>query len=221
GVAGIYSLVVIMLAWIFGGKSSTGILLPILLMADVFGVTFYRRTVQWHYIFRLLPWALVGIGLGTWLGESISDALFKSIMGVVILFGIGVMLWMEIRGDKEVPNFPGLPMLVGLIGGFSTMVGNAAGAVIAVYFLAMRLPKNDYIGTIAVFFLTVNLSKLPSHIWIWETISWRTLSLDLALLPGIAAGAFLGYWIVKKISEKWYRRFVIGVTILSALFLIF
>ena len=109
---------------------------------------------------------------------------------------------------------------MGVLGGFATMIGNVAGPIFAIYLLAMHLPKNNFIGTAAWFYLIINLSKFPLHIFIWKTIDWDTLKLDLILFPGIAAGAFLGVWMVKKIPDKAYRAFVFIVTALSAFLLL-
>ena len=110
---------------------------------------------------------------------------------------------------------------MGLLAGFTTMVGNAAGPIMAVYLLAMRLPKNTFIGTQAWFFLLINLSKLPFHIFVWDTISPASLLLDFSLLPAIGIGAVIGIWIIKHISDGIYRKFIIIVTILSTFLLFF
>jgi uncharacterized membrane protein YfcA len=99
------------------------------------------------------------------------------------------------------------------------MIGNAAGPVMALYLLSMRLPKNSYIGTGAWFFFIVNLSKVPLHIWSWKTITANSFTLDLLMIPAIAAGAFLGIWLVKLLPEKVFRIIVISTTLLSAFFL--
>lgn len=221
GVAGVYNITVPILAIIFGGKDSTGILLPILLMADVFGVAYYNRAANWSYILKIFPWAFAGVVLGTWVGDSISDQWFNRLLAGVILLGIAIMLFMELRKNKTVPDHWGFAGLMGLLAGFTTMVGNAAGPIMAVFLLAMRLPKNAYIGTQAWFFMLINLTKLPFHIFVWETISPASLALDLSMLPAIALGAVFGIWIVKHISEQTYRKFVIVVTILSTFLLFF
>jgi hypothetical protein len=89
----------------------------------------------------------------------------------------------------------------------------------ALYLLSMRLPKNIYIGTGAWFFFIVNLSKVPLHIWSWKTITWNSFVLDVLVIPAIAAGAFLGIWLVRLLPEKFYRILVIVTTLLAALLL--
>lgn len=220
GVAGIYYLTIPIMAAIFGGKVSTGVLLPILNVADFFAVWYYKRSANWSYIFRLVPVAFVGVIIGTWVGNSISEAGFKLAMGIVVLVGIGVMVLMDMRKSTTVPDFWWFSLLTGLVSGFSTMVGNAAGSVLAVYLLSMRLPKDVYIGTTAWFFLIINLSKIPFHVFVWKTITWDSLLLDLPMIPAIGLGAVVGVWIVRQIPDRYYRGFVLVVTAASAIFLL-
>ena len=129
------------------------------------------------------------------------------------------MLWMEKSNKKSIPQSIWFAAVLGIAGGFTTMVGNLAGTVMALYLLSMRLPKNEYIGTAAWFFMIINLFKIPFHIFFWETINWNTFRFDLLTIPSVAVGAFLGIAIVKKIPEDKYRWFIIGMTVVSALLL--
>jgi hypothetical protein len=106
-------------------------------------------------------------------------------------------------------------IIVGFLGGFVTMIGNAAGPIMSIYFLSMGFNKNKFIGTAAWFFLFVNLFKVPFHIFIWNTIDLEIFLFDLSLFPLILIGAIIGVWIVKKIPEKPYKIFVIVSVVLS------
>lgn len=99
------------------------------------------------------------------------------------------------------------------------MIGNAAGPVMMLYLLSMRLPKNQFIGTGAWFFLLINLFKVPLHIFVWETIDLSTLTFNLVLSPVIIVGVFIGIAIVKQFSQKTYRYFIIGSTFIAAIVL--
>jgi uncharacterized protein len=221
GVPGVSMFVVPVMAIIFGGKASTGVLLPILIMADWFGVGYYHRHARWHFLWKLFPWAFAGIGIALWVGEVVDDEWFKNIIAILVFVSIGLMLWKDRqKGTNFFPDTWWFAATMGVLGGFATMIGNVAGPVFAIYLLAMHLPKNSFIGTGAWFFLIINLIKFPLHIFVWETISRDTLKLDLILLPGIAAGAIGGIWLVKKIPDKTYRAFVIIVTAISALLLL-
>lgn len=221
GIAGISMFYIPVLALIFGGKPSTGILLPMLMMADIFGVAYYHRHAEWKYLVKLLPWAFVGIGIGLWVGKVVNDEWFKNIIAFLVFAGVGIMLWRE--KQKRTDFFPHtwwFAAIMGVLGGFATMIGNVAGPIFAIYMLAMNLPKNAFIGTGAWFFLIVNFFKFPLQVWVWNNIGWKTIIIDLIMLPAIALGAFLGIWIVRKIPDKTYRTFVIIVTVLSAFLLL-
>lgn len=221
GVHGAGMMVVPMLASVFGGQTSSGILLPILCMADVMGVWYYHRHASWNHLRKLLPWAAVGILAGTAVGERIDDTAFKSIMGGVIIASLSLMLWLERGHQEDIPDNKWFAATMGVIAGFTSMIGNLAGSVMAVYFLSMRLPKNSFIGTTAWFFLIINLFKVPFHIFRWNSITLNSFFLDLTTLPLIALGAVLGVWMIKKLEERMYRWFIIAMTFLAACLMLF
>lgn len=213
-------MVVPILANAFGGRVSVGLLLPILIFADIFAVSWYNRHAEWKHILRLIPWALAGILTATLVGKNLSETNFNRLLAILVVSGIVILIWQDIRSGKiKIPQSRWFAASLGLLGGFATMMGNAAGPVMALYLLSMRLPKNSYIGTAAWFFFIVNLSKVPLHIWSWKTISLDSFLLDLVMIPAITAGAFFGIWLVRLLPEKFYRYLVIATTLLSALLL--
>ena len=220
GFSSISILTVSILAYIFGMKSSTGILLPMLSCADILAVVYYHRHTQWKQLLSLLPWMFIGILLGTWFGKDISEVLFKQLMAVLIFLTVLSMIWSERRDEQKVPTHWAFSSIMGLLAGFTSMVGNLAGAFSNVYFLAMRLPKDQFIGTVAWLFLLVNAFKIPFHVFVWNTIRLDSLSINLALLPFMVLGFFLGIRIVRVINEDHYRKIIIGITAVVALFIL-
>ena len=214
--------VVPILAGIFGGRLSTGILLPMLCVADVFAVKYYHRHAEWRYVLHLLPWAVLGIALGTVVGGTVNDAQFRYILAIVILIALAVMIIREFQSSaSRISDRWWLAGLIGVAAGFTSMVTNAGGILLAIYLLSKKLPKNSYIGTLAWLFMLGNLIKVPAHVFIWKTITPDTLLLDIAVAPLILAGAFLGIAVVKKIPEKPYRFLIIIMTTLAVLKLFF
>lgn len=220
GIMGAGMVVIPVLAGVFGGKMSAGFLLPMLSIADVMAVRHYNRHAQWSHLTNLLPWTLAGIALGVWFGDVISDEQFKVTIGIIIFICLGLMLWQDLnKRQLAVPDHWWISALTGLIGGFATMIGNAAGPIMAIYLLSMHLPKNHYIGTVAWFFLIINLLKIPLHYFIWQTITLDSLTFNVAMTPAILIGAVLGIRVVKILPERAYRIFLITTTALSALLL--
>lgn len=221
GVHGAGMIAVPLLAAVFGGKQSTGFLLPILCLADVFGVVYYHRHTSWPHLWKLFPWAAGGTFLGTWVGNFVNDEVFKLVMAVIIFISVGLMVWLESTKKENVPNYFWFAALMGIAAGFTSMVGNLAGSVMALYLLSMRLPKNAFIGTAAWFFMVLNWFKLPFHIFSWHTISVDSFLFNLTTLPAILLGSWIGVAIIRKIPEKQYRWFIIAMTVVAAIAMLF
>ena len=220
GINGLGAVVVPVFAIIFEAKPSTGILLPMLCFADLFAVVYYRRSAQWKYIIHLLPWALSGFAIALFIDHWVPDNGFKTLIGICIFAGLVVMLWNEFKGrDVAIPSAWWFTALFGMMGGFSTMIGNAAGPIMSIFLLSMRLPKNSFVGTAAWFFMIINYLKLPLQYFVWNNITGETLLFNMVMLPTIAAGAWLGIVFVKKISEKNFRIVIFILTLVSTLLL--
>jgi len=222
GLNGVAMLTVPLMAAVFGGRDSTGVILLMFLVGDVYAVTYYHQHAQWRYLVKLLPWSLAGIVLGVLVGKHISELQFRQLLAVVIIAGVVLMVVQEIRGKPiQVPETWWMGALLGIASGFTSMVGNVAFAIMSLYLLSMKLPKNSFIGTAAWFFFIVNVMKLPFHIFVWHTISAGPLALDLIMTPVIIAGALLGVTMVRRIPEKPYRIIIICATAAAAVKLIF
>ncbi len=222
GVPGVGLAVVPLMAYVFSARSSTGYLLIILIMADVFAVKYYNRHAQWNHVLKLLPWAIAGILLGVYFGKIFSEDTFSKVLSIVVVSGIILMAWQDLIGKNiEIPDYWWFAAILGLVGGFTTMIGNSAGPVMALYLLSMRMPKNKFIGTGAWFFLIVNVFKVPFHIFSWHTINSNTFLFDLTVFPAVLLGVFTGIKIVKKIPEKLFKTLVIITTIIASIGIFF
>jgi len=218
GVKGMGLLVVPLMAAIFGGKLSVALVLPMLNFADIFAVSYYNRHAEWKYIKRLLPAAGLGVIIGVVVGYYVDDGVFTNMISIIIIGSLILMIIQErMVISQDIVGGWGMGSAFGLLGGFSTMIGNAAGPVIATYFLATKIPKNNFIGTAAWFYLIVNLCKIPIHVFVWKTITIQTFTLDLIAIPAILVGIFIGIRIVKLIPEKAFRYFVMIMTFLVSL----
>jgi len=202
-------------------RASTGVLLPLLILGDVFAVAFWRRHAVWRHILRLVPWALAGI-VGGWLVMGrIDDRLMRPLLGAALIVVLAVNAWHELqraaaqrRGvpvEETVPHAWWFSALFGLTGGFATMITNAAGAILVVYLLSMRLPRDEFIGTAAWYFLIVNVIKVPFSLSL-GLITGPSLLLDAALAPGVVVGSVVGILTARRIPQK---AFVVAAMVLA------
>jgi len=151
GFSGLNSITIPIIAIIFGARESTGLVLPLLIFADILAVSYYRNHAEWKYIIRLVPWSLAGFGAAIMVDHLIPVQAFRYIMGASILTGLIVMIWMDYRGkSKSPPSGWWFSALFGIAGGFATTFGNAAGPIMAVFLLSMALPKNSFVGDLFI-----------------------------------------------------------------------
>ena len=216
GLGGLGMLVVPIMAGVFGARPSTGIVLPMLIIADFFGVGYYHRHAEARQLLKLIPSTVIGVLVAIWVGDVIEPSGFRMLLAGIIIVGTVLMILNFSKPELIKPNRL-FASIAGFLGGFTTMIGNAAGPVMSIYFLAMGFQKNKFIGTAAWFFLLVNLFKVPFHVWIWETITWETFKVDLVIAPAIIVGAFVGFRVTKLIPERPYRIFIIVSILLAAI----
>ena len=221
GLKGVDGLGVILMAIALGTKLSTGIVLPLLCLGDVAAVKVYDRHAKWHHLWKLLPWIVIGILAGVYLGKDMDESLFRRIMVLTIMITLVIVIWMEFRSSFHLPESRMFSAATGLVSGFTTMIGNMAGAFANLYFLAMKVPKNDFIGTTAWLFLFINFFKLPFQIFVWKNIGAASLATDLMLLPPLLLGFLSGIFVVKRIREPQYRRLVLLLTLAACLAMLF
>ena len=220
GLKGVDMLSVTLMAIVFGSKASTGIVLPLLCLADIAAVAYYNRHAEWKHFKKLTPWRVVGIVLGVYLGRDMDEAIFRKIMAIIILLTIVIALVMEYRKSQEVPRHPLFVVSTGLAAGFTTMIGNLAGAFSNLYFLAMRVDKNSFIGTAAWIFLIINLVKFPLQVFFWKNITIQSLKVDALLVPTLAIGFVTGIFIVGKIKDEQYRKVVLILTLAGSILML-
>ena len=217
---GLGILAVPLMASVFPARISTGIVLPMLIFADAFAVIYYRRKAVWPHLIRLIPWAAVGIACGYLIMGRIDDQQLKPVIGAITLIMLGVSFWRDRYCEgANIPTGWGFACLMGLAAGITTMLANAAGPIMIIYLLAMRLPKMEFIGTGAWYFFLLNWFKVPFSTNL-GLINSGSLSFNLMLFPLVAIGAVSGIFILKYIPEKRFTQIAQILAVLASVNLI-
>ena len=215
-------LVVTIFMMFFPARESVGILLPLLIVGDLFAVIYYRRHVVWKYLLSLMPWVLIGILFGYIVLEFISSEQLKPLIGILVLLLIILHISREKLGKRFVEYLPESKVftyLMGILAGFTTMIGNAAGGVMAIYLLVKGLPKTEFVGTGAWFFLTVNLIKVPLYMSL-VIITGESLLFNAKLIIFIIVGALLGVKVIQWMPQKMFQTIVLLFAAIGAIRLI-
>ncbi|OUS07253.1 hypothetical protein A9Q96_08130 [Rhodobacterales bacterium 52_120_T64] len=210
-VGGVGILAVLLMALAIPGKASPGVLLPMLIVADVFAVIYYRRHCNWSILLKLFPMTAVGVVVGYFAVDLVPVEVFENVIGATILFMLGIELLVPKRRDAPAA----LTAFVGIFAGISTMVANAAGPIFGIYLLQKGLPKNEFVGTRSWFFLLVNVFKIPFSANL-GLVTVETLKLDLMFVPVLFVGAYLGYKVLGMLNMTAFKWLIRAAVLLSA-----
>ena len=219
GFSGISLISVFLMADLYGAIPSTGIVLPLLIVADLAVYRSFRGHGSWKPVWSLLPATIAGLAIGWWLLVVMKDhpqAAKRSIGGCILAMVAlqALKAWKPVFFDRLAAS-RSFGTTAGATGGITTMLANAAGPVIQLYLLSRRLPKMELLGIGARFFLLVNILKLPISGSL-NLITPATLLDNLKCLPGIFAGILAGKWLIERVSQRVFEWMVIGFALLAA-----
>jgi len=181
-------------------RQSVGVLLPLLISADLFAVSFYRRHTDWNILGRMLPWTVAGLGLGAVALQHIDSESFAPLLGALVLVVLLLEIIRKYMKWDRIPHHPVVAALLGVAAGFTTTIGNLAGPIMALYLLSLGLEKHRFMGSMAVFFLIINCLKIPIFIFS-DMITPDSLRMSLHFLPGILIGALAGRLLFKHLPQ--------------------
>ena len=221
GLSGVSMVHVLVFAFVFGARASTGVLLPLLLVGDLCAVWLLGNQALWPCVRRLMWPALIGVVLGWLLLDRLNETAFRPFIGVVILTLSGGQLVRMWRPDwlGRVPHAQWFVWTMGILTGVTTMLANAAGPIVALYLLAIALPKDKLIATGAWFFLLLNLCKVPFSMQL-GLIDRSTLLLNLSLAPCVLLGLLVGRWVVRRIPQRAFESVLLLFSAAAAIRLI-
>ena len=231
GVPGIATPVVPFLAAVFGSRASVGIMVLMLICGDCFAIAWYRRHAQWSRLIGLLPWVLAGMGLGAGtlalIGKVDTGTDYLGLLiGLLVLTMAALHVLQQRLPSQLTPRSRVGLVLTGIAAGFATTTANAAGPIMAIYFLAHRLTKEQFLGTAAWYYFILNVSKVPLYLAITALnpenpiITLRSFGLVLLAAPALIGGALTGRWVLPRIPQKGFNAVVLTLAVVSALYLI-
>jgi len=219
GVPGLGTLAVPLMATLFPAKLSVGALLPMLICGDIFGVAFYRQHAQWDKLWGLFPSLIVGMAGGTVVLSRIENPQLRPLLGSLVLGLVTLEVLRRRFHWENIPNQRWFVIFMGTLAGFATTLGNAAGSIMGIYLLSKGLPKNQFMGTRAWYFLIVNVIKVPLFASL-DMITADTLRFDLSMVPMIAVSAFAGKMLLYRLTQGLFTWVVLLLAAVAAVRLI-
>ncbi len=221
GLAGMSLVQVLILAFLFGARESTGVVLPMLIVGDICAVSIFHQHARWSYVRRMLPPACLGVVIAAIAMRWLNEAVYRPIIGVIILSLTVLQVMRSVRPAwfSHVPHTTWFTWTIGLIAGGATMLANAAGPIFTIYCLAVALPKFELVGTSAWFFFIINSFKVPFSVAL-GLIHGRTLLLNAILTPAILSGIFIGRWLTAHIPQRLFDGLLLAFAFVAALRLV-
>jgi uncharacterized protein len=224
GITGLSILSIALFNHVFpSSKQASGLVLPLLIFGDLVAVFSYRKHTQWHYLWRLFPWTAAGVVLGYFTLGRISDHTARILIGWIIVSLALLSFWrkyVSTPADEKATSFHwSVGAAIGMTAGFITLIANAAGPLMAIYLVAMRLPKMEYVGTAAVFFMLLNLFKVPFMVDL-GLITTQSFSFNLMLAPAVLLGALAGRWLLKRVNQNLFEQLVLLLSAIGGILLI-
>lgn len=220
-VPGASTLSIALFAAFLPAKESTASLLLLLITGDIFALISYRRHADWHTLVRLIPAVAVGLAAGAVFLALADNSLVRRAIGIILLAVIAYTVW-----RRYAPRRPGARSRAGLarssygaLGGFTTMVANAGGPAMSMYFLSVGFEVKAFLGTAAWFFAVINLVKVPIMAGLGLFFP-QVLTLSLLLIPAVIIGAIIGRWIASRINQRAFEGAIIVCTVLGAGYLV-
>jgi uncharacterized protein len=223
GLAGLSGLSVAIFAKVFPSKQATGLVLPLLILGDFLAVLIYRQHAQWRYLRKLFPWTAAGVVLGYFALAHVSDRGARYLIGGIIIGLAALSYWWRNQSSsveqRALSVHWSVGASIGVAAGFITLIANAAGPLMAMYFVAMRLPKLEYVGTAAVFFMLLNLFKVPFMVDL-GLINFASIKFNLMLAPGVLVGVAAGRWLLARINQSAFEQTVLILSATAGILLI-
>src|SRR5277367_4312015 len=223
GITGLSILSIALFNHVFSSsKQASGLVLPLLIFGDFVAVFSYRKHTQWRFLWRLFPWTAAGVVIGYFTLGHISDHTARILIGWIIVSLALLSFWRKFAAapaEEKAASFHwSVGAAIGMTAGFITLVANAAGPLMAIYLVAMRLPKMEYVGTAAVFFMLLNLFKVPFMVDL-GLITVPSFGFNLLLAPAVVLGAVAGRWLLLRVNQKLFEQLVLALSALGGIFL--
>ena len=224
GLTGVGTLAIPLMAMVLPSRASTGVLVPLIIMADLCGVCCYHSHVNWRLLLKLFPSAIVGIVIGFFLMRQpwMNDLVIHKVIGVIVAF-MGILSIVMKKHSMKIGEKDGRDLrtlvfatIFGIVAGITTMMANAPGPIMLIYLLMIGLPKDEYIGTSAWYFAILNWLKVPFMVHL-GLINQDSLLFNAKLLPLVLVGAVLGVWGARKLTEQSFRLWIQVFTIIAAI----
>lgn len=214
------ALITVLLSQVMPIQQGIGLLLPILMLGDVFAVAAHWRRWDKALIWLLIPGALVGVTIGTVVITNLSSSGLRRGLGIIVLLFVAyrlfegrILTWLQYQARR----WHGA--VAGAVAGFTSTLAHAGGPPITIYLLMQDLDPRVFVSTAALFFAVLNWIKVPYYFYaglfdfdlLWR-LAW--------LAPLVPLGVWTGRLLVERVDKRIFERILLGFLAVSAVILL-
>lgn len=198
-----------------------GLILPILMFGDIFAVAIHWGRWKFKLVLLLLPGAIVGVTVGTYLIKNAPSETLRPILGVIVLlFVLYKIFEKRILGAMEYQPRDWHGIGAGGIAGFSSSLAHIGGPPVAIYLLMQDLPPRMFVATSAIFFFFLNWIKVPYYLSI-NLFDWGLIKqVGMVAAPMVIIGVLLGRLITDRVDKDLFNKIVMGMLAVVAVWLL-
>ncbi len=196
---------------VLDSRTMLAVLAPVMFIGEIFPTVHYQKDCAVKTLRRFIPWVIIGLIIGATVGSGMSEQIFGISISIIVL-SMGILLTrLEYRPFNIHPTHQfSIRIILGIIAGFGSIIGNMAGGVTNTYYLMHIKDKNTFLGTNARMYLSINGIKLIIYIFFWQVLTPQTLLITASLIPTIILGIITATLLVKVIPEKVYRYIILA-----------
>jgi uncharacterized protein len=209
-----------LMALVMPAEQVIGLILPLLMITDVFAVFSHWQRWDRRLVLLLIPGSLVGVTAGTYLITAVSGEALRTGLGVIVLFFVVYKVFEKrILGSLTYRPHNWHGVLTGTVAGFSSAMAHTGGPPVTIYLLMQDITPRMFIATSALYFMILNWIKLPYYIFA-DILHPEQLLQVVWLLPLIPVTVWVGKWAVVRVDRLLFERIIIALLAFSALLLI-
>lgn len=209
-----------MLALVMPLDKAVGLMLPILILGDMFTLAVYWRGWEVRFLGVLLLGAVIGVTLATLVLASFPLSTLRKLLGVLVLIFVAYRLF-ERRFLRMLTYRPRRwhGVLAGSLAGFASTLAHAGGPPISIYLLLQNLSPTIFIATSALFFAVLNWIKVPYY-YFAGLFDFRLQLQFIWLIPLLPVGVWTGRRLITRMDKGVFEKVILALILVSGLLLL-
>lgn len=202
-----------LMALVLPPVQAAAVMLPILVVMDMFALWSWRGYRDIATLKHILPGGMLGIAIGWLTAAFVTAAMIKLIVGVIAL-AFAIRWYLDRRQGRVRRRGQSYARgsFWGTCAGFTSFVAHAGGPPYQIYTLPLDHEPKIYTGTSTWFFAVVNAVKLLPYFALGQ-FDATNLAASAVLMPIAPVAILAGVMIVKRMDREVFYPFMYAMVL--------